>query len=181
MELVGLKEALDNIGKLKKEFKSTSDNPLHQLMLDISNRIVKTMQEQLKKPNSILSQSITHSPIVIDETGNISINIQANEYWDFVNQGVNGWQQNQGSEYTFKDTFPSYKMQESIQDWEGRNGIGDADDFKSISIGIAIIVKKFGIKPTHFVDVVLSDSFINEIAREVSEQSGKFVSLKINN
>lgn len=179
MELVGLKEALENIGKLKEEFKSTANNPLHQLIIDISNRIVSTMQKQLKKPDSILSQSIGHSPIIIENNGNISIEITANEYWDFVNSGVNGLKANFGSQYSFKTPYPNKKMAESIQGWMGQRGISNGADFRSASYGIATSVKKYGIKPTHFVDVVLSDSFINEISEQVSEQAGKLVSLTI--
>jgi hypothetical protein len=188
MELVGLKEALADIGKIKKSFKMTSNNPIEQLILDIANRIIKEMQEGLKMQGSSLSQSI--KPLaVVQEGGKISINIEANHYWDFVNQGVNGFRRVNGfqvafgSPYYFKNLYPSRKMVESFEEGSTRKGVMDAYSDKkntlSAAWGAAINTKKFGIKPTHFVDKVLSENFINEIAALISKETGKLIFLNI--
>lgn len=179
-KIEGIKEALDLIGNIKESFKRTTDNKLHELMLFISKKITDELKLELAKTTnkeSILSQSI--EPLIVEEGNNISVHITANDYWKFVEEGVNGWEGNVGSPYTFKEQFPSFKMQKSIQTWMGRNGISDVDELEQAALGTAIVVKRWGLKPKHFIRNVLDESFIKEIEKMVSDEMGNIVYLSI--
>ena len=175
-----LKDLIGDIGRVKEELKAPN-NPLDEYMLHLGMQIVSQLKQSLRESgidqNSLLSQSV-NSTIVNDDNG-ITLTITADDYWKFVNDGVNGIRRNVGSEMSFKTPYPSKKMAKSIQGWASRKSIGSAKDVKSISYAIATKVKREGIDPTYFVDKVLTEDFISIIEKELASEFKKTLTLTI--
>ena len=183
MKLTGMQEALSKIGSIKKVVSKEANSPLQILVSNIAMQLVSQFKSSLIQggvdANSVLAQSI--APTIITEGDKIRIQITSEDYWDYVNSGVDGITVKHGSPYSFKTRFPNKKMAESIQGWMGNKGISDASNYKSISYAIATKLKVKGIEPNHFVDKVLTPEFIQEISLSLAEELGKEVLISINN
>ena len=171
-----------NIGGLKDDVSKPFDSPLKVYLSTLATQIVSQLKQSLRDAgvdqNSILSQSI--APEIREENNMIVVEISANDYWDFINSGVNGIQVNHAAPYSFKTPYPNRKMAESIQGWMSARSIGTSNNYKSISYAIATKLKVKGIEPNHFVDNVLTDEFIENISLSLSEEFGKQIKLTIN-
>ena len=170
------------IGQLKEDVSKPFDSPLKVYLSTLATQIVSQLKQSLRDAgvdqNSILSQSI--APEIREENNMIVVEISANDYWDFINSGVNGIQVNHAAPYSFRTPYANKKMAESIQGWMSARSIGTSNNYKSISYAIATKLKIKGIEPNHFVDNVLTDEFINEISLSLSEEFGKQIKLTIN-
>ena len=115
-----------------------------------------------------LAESI--KPSEVQKNGSVfSITISANEYASYVDEGVNGWAQDRGSKFQFKTkgVNPDGEMVKSIKKYltsekkmstvplqpvnnreRKRASIRDATTSRAISA--AYMIKRMGIKPTHF-------------------------------
>lgn len=177
-----LKEMIGGLGKLQEELKGVN-SPFEQFLVNLGQQITSQLKQSLRNEgidqNSLLSQSI--APEIISDENGVTLKITANNYWKFVNDGVNGVLRNVSGKYNFKTPFPNRKMAASIQDYMGRRGISDAANFKSVSYAIATKVKKYGIEPTHFVDKVMTDEFINTISTQLADEFEKQITIKLTN
>jgi len=175
-----IKEQIASLGKKIDSFKKPS-NPLEMLMITIGQQITSQLKQALSESGIELSSNLSQSiaPNVVTNGSNIELTITAEEYWEFVNSGVNGVFQNVGGAFSFKTDKPNKKMATSIQGWMSRKGIANAQTFKSISYAIATKVKQEGINPTHFVDKVMSVDFINSISESLSNEMEKQIILNI--
>jgi hypothetical protein len=187
LEVTGFEGAFDKIGKLKEELKPVPDSPLYRYLFTVATQIVSQLKESARQQmggGTILEQSIGQGPepLVQVEGNDVKITITANEYWKFVNDGVNGVLSNVGSPHSFRTLFPNRKMAESLQRGMSMKGLSlpqGFKDYESYSYASAVKLKKEGIKPNHFVDNVLTPEFLQFITKELSNELGKIVSLAI--
>ena len=151
------------------------------------------MKKKLADKGRVASGSLGQSiaPSIFQEDGNLILEIEMNNYWDFINQGVNGTQQNWGSEYMFRplaktpsagaDTF-----KESILDWMTFKGIDSLswqdkegefvtkflvteEDYQQAAFVIMRAVKKKGIEPSFFVDEVINEEAFEHLEIDIQE------------
>lgn len=178
------RELIEGIGRTQDELKSAS-SPIEEYLTTVAAQIVSQLKQSLRDAgvdqNSLLSQSIGGGDVPLVETTDkgTTITVSANDYWKYINDGVNGVNRNVGGAYSFKTLKPSIQMAKSIEGWAGRRSIGNSSNIKSISYAIATKVKRDGISPTHFVDKVITDEFINEISDRLSEEFGKKLILNL--
>ena len=185
MQVTGFEGIFDKIGKAKEDLKPIPNTPLFNYLTTVATQIVsqlKTSARNQMGSNTILEQSIGGGgvPLVTVEGNNVKIEITANEYWKYVNDGVNGVLTNRGSEYSFRTLFPSRAMVDSLQRGARFKGLSlpqGFKDYESYSYASAIKLKKEGIKPNHFVDNVLTPEFLEFIQKELAEELGKIVTL----
>lgn len=185
--------ALAAIGKIKDVVSKKAESPLQILATNIAMQIISRLKqsgiEQGLSTNAILLQSI--APTITETNTGVTINISANEYWDFVNSGVDGYDQSagatpnykEGKVQKFKSPFPNRKMAKNLQNGMAAKGLSlppGFKDFESYSYAAATKVKIEGIKPNHFADKVLTPEFINEISLSLAEELGKKVLFTIN-
>ena len=115
-----------------------------------------------------LADSIKASEV--QKNGSVfSINIYAKEYASYLDEGVNGWAQNRGSKFQFKTkgVNPDGEMVKSIKEYLTREKKKAAVPLKPVTnrerkrqsirdttteraISAAYMIKRMGIKPTHF-------------------------------
>ena len=121
--------------------------------------------------------------------------IKAPPEWKFINYGVNGLLQPQGSKYSFRKKGISNEGQRRFRQWmRSRQIIPDArnpylqklynknkeEALDKLARFILIpSVKKKGIKPTPFVSEVITPSYISKFRKEAVRQFGKDISIII--
>jgi hypothetical protein len=153
-------------------------------------KLKRGLNDKGRKSSGALEASIAPQPVRVEE-GNLIISIEMEDYWDFVNQGVNGTETGWGSEYLFRPIAqtpsgnpPTFK--DSIQDWMAFQGIKqlswvDKDgeyktknlttdkDFEQAAFAIMQGIKKNGIEPSFFVDDALNEETITGLTEGLAD------------
>ena len=90
----------------------------------------------------------------------VTINLQW--YWKIIEEGVNGWQTNQGSPYSFKTKIPGEKMVNAIEKWIQikkilpRDKKGRFIPRRNAAFAFSKSILKKGLKPKHILRNVLN-------------------------
>jgi len=182
----GFSEALAKIGKIKEVVSTEAGSPLEKLVLKLGQDIIDKLKASGvasgMSPNSLLIASIGAGDFISVNGNKMNITISANEYWDFVNSGVNGTVRGVGGKYNFKTPYPNKKMAASLKNGMASKGLSLPPGFKdydSYSYAAATNIKKYGIKPNHFADFITSKAFIEKISLNLAQQLGREIVLKI--
>lgn len=133
-----------------------------KFILNVGNKVTADLREYIQKNASntgALAQSVVYFP-----TGTLSFEIQADFYYKFVDEGVNGIASNVGSQYSFKTPFVSYNMAKAIQEWKGLE--------MSHAFAVASNIKQRGLKPKNITDTVINDKVLEMIAKDLAEATG---------
>ncbi len=176
-------EYLKQLGKAREDVKTVADTAVGKIAQAFAQQAVDQKKDEVptSQPGTgALKQSIGVQFKAEDKV--LSIEFLAEDYWDFVNSGVDGVQEGSGSiinqfgdTYSFKTLNPSKKMVDafagegSMQNWLAAKGItsltfgGETHqlttdaDFRGAAYVFARAVKRHGIKPTPFVNNALSE------------------------
>jgi len=73
------------------------------------------------------------------------------DYWEFVDKGVNGLKKRVGSKFTFKYANPSRKHVKALEKWGRMRGIP-----KDKAYAVGVKVKRDGIAPTQFYSLTVN-------------------------
>lgn len=133
-----------------------------KFILDVGNKVTSDLRKYIEehaKNTGALAQSVVYFP-----TGALSFEIQADDYYKFVDEGVNGIATNHSSQFSFKTPFVSYNMAKAIQEWKGIE--------MSHAFAIATNIKQRGLKPKHITDNVINDKVLEMIAKDLTEITG---------
>lgn len=172
---------LRQLGKAADELQTVGKSPLGEVARLFAQEAVDQMKTEVPKGNGSLAASLTFE--FEQSEGQILIKFLADDYWDFVNSGVNGTKQSSGAitnqfgdTYQFRTSNPSPSMVEAfggganygkngeqgnMQNWMASKGlIAENGDYNSLAFAIAKSVKQKGIKPTPFIDNALSENKI---------------------
>lgn len=187
------------LGILRENLRSLRTEPItpvERILAAWTALTIRDMKQGLRskgrRSSGALEASIAPRPITTDDQGNLFVEIEMEDYWDFINQGVNGIRMDWGSEYLYRKTAntPSsggLTFPQSIQRWIAEQGIqslswtdkntGEVvtkflkteEDFIQASFVIMRGVKKHGIEPSFFVDNALTDDSLDELADGIAE------------
>ena len=184
---------LNNIGRARDFFDTNKETGLMTVMKSFATMQIELSKEALTQGNppheaaGSLAQSIGFN-INIGET--ISLDFLMNDYWDFINSGVNGVQNSFGAPYSFQSLNPSPEMVDaflgvsSLDGWIRAKGIQDLvyinkdgeqvvnelvtdQDFKQAAYVFARGVKKKGIIGNHFIDNVFNEDALEKFELEI--------------
>jgi hypothetical protein len=174
---------LKTLGKAADELKTVGKSPLGEVARLYAKEAVDQMKTEVPKGNGSLAASLTFE--FEQSEGQILIKFLADDYWDFVNSGVDGTNQSSGAiinqfgdTYKFQTSTPSPSMVEAfggganygkngeqgnMQNWMASKGlIAENGDYNSLAFAIAKSVKQKGIKSTPFMNNALSENKIQE-------------------
>jgi len=104
----------------------------------------------------------------------VLVQVIAEDYWDFINQGVNGTVNNFGSPYSFRNLGVGMKMHQAFKEFIQVRGIQPREpemDYDQLAYVLARSVKKKGIRKTPFMD----EGFGDEAIRDLADRLGKTV------
>jgi hypothetical protein len=163
---------LDSLGGDKEDFQ-----PKESLstLLKLGAGLVEKAQDNLIKSNSIAKGELSASLTVeepIQEGKRIRVDVSMLKYGLYINGGVKGTKSGSG-EFSFKTSFPSKKMVDSIREWIKQAGLKSTNVKKSISkyekknkslaeldsaYAVARSIKMHGIKRTGFLSKAISET-----------------------
>lgn len=182
-------EYLKQIGKAKDQVKTESDNPLINFLMKWSQSTVDQMKKDVPKASGSLASSIGFK--FGNEDGVLTIDFTADDYWDFVNSGVDGFNQSAGAienkfgnTYSFKSAVPSRSMVDSFmgqgkQNWLASKGVKSLTyggetyqlvtdaDYRAAAYVFARAVKRHGIKPSNFVGKSFNEETIRDLENKL--------------
>jgi|LakMenEpi03Aug12_release.lakeMendotaPanAssembly.Ray.scaffolds.fasta_scaffold03773_34 hypothetical protein len=139
-----------------------------KFILNVGNKVTADLREYIQQNASntgALAQSVVYFP-----TGALSFEIQADDYYKFVDQGVNGIAVNHASAFSFQYPGVSYNMAKAIQEWKGLE--------MSHAFAIASNIKQRGLKPKNITDTVINDEVLDMIAKDLAEVTGLTFEIK---
>jgi len=139
-----------------------------KFILTVGNKVTADLREYILANASntgALAQSVVYFP-----TGTLSFDIQADTYYKFVDEGVNGLKVNHSSQYSFKYPGVSYNMAKAIQEWKGLE--------MSHAFAVASNIKQRGLKPKNITENVINDKVLDMIAKDLAEITGLTFEIK---
>lgn len=149
-----------------------------KLILEIANDVTGQLREYTLKHarnSGALASSIAYFP-----TGVMSFEVKADDYYNFIDQGVNALPSQegfsyrrprvQGSPYSFRIDGVGGKMFEAIRKWKGFN--------VAQTYATAYSIKRHGIAPRNITDNVINDELLNKIMQDLLDLTGLQFSVK---
>lgn len=140
-----------------------------RFLIEISNQLATEFRDYTKKvANNTggLAASIIPVP-----TGQLSFRLEADDYYPFVDQGVNAvGSNNYGSQFSFNYPGVSHNMATAISQWKGLE--------MSHAYAVASNIKQRGLKPKRITDNVITDEVLTKIANDLAEITGLMFEIK---
>jgi len=170
-----------NFGRSEDILKNTSDNPMTELLLKLTNELIADWRKQLINDKSYatgdLAQSLrpaTIKPDLIETAGA--------PHWKYINYGVNGIKVNRGAPTHGKAPKGNLSFYDAIYKWIGDKGIVPKEkDLTREQLAGMIVnsVRMKGIEATHFFDKVLTEQRVDEMSQRVSDLVGQAIRIVI--
>jgi len=165
-------EYLQTLGRARQSLKTIASTPIGTVLSSFAQHQIDSMKSiQKRYATGSLNQSLSFQ-FGKDEDG-ISVEFLANDYWDFINSGVNGLMNNYGSPYSFAQYAKSVSsdglnFKESIGLWIQSKGIyAEDENYDGLAYVIMRAVKEKGIKPNHFLDDTFSDEALEQLEENI--------------
>ena len=175
-----------DFGRAEDILKNTSDSPMTNLLLELTNELIADWRKQLETPNSKghkpyatgkLAQSL--EPLKLSEN---LIATTAENHWKYINYGVNGVMVNRGAPTHGKAPKGNLSFYQAIYKWIGDKGIVPKDKGmtrEQLAGMIVNSVRMKGIEATHFFDKVLTEQRVDEMSQRVSDLVGAAIRIVI--
>jgi hypothetical protein len=163
---------LDLLAEDKNNFSEAKFDSVADTLGYLAVKYIDTLRTQIDKKDIVSSGKLadTMKPTEVELNGAVyTVGILAKDYASYEDEGVDGWAKSQGSRFKFKTkgVNPQGEMVKSIKDWlsrEGasarnvkvgissreRKGMKVQDATTKAAVTTAYMVKKYGIKPSHF-------------------------------
>lgn len=163
-----------NFGRSEDILKNTSDNPMTELLLKLTNELIEDWRKQLINDKSYATGDLAQSlrPAVIKPD---SIETAGAPHWKYINYGVNGIKVNRGAPTHGRAPKGDLSFYEAIYKWIGDKGIVPKEDGitrEQLAGMIVNSVRMKGIEATHFFDKVLTEQRVDEMSQRVSDLVG---------
>ena len=103
------------------------NDKLAEVLLMWSQQLVDDMVTDLKSKQITkrdqLAISIQKNNDIQVSVNGVSFTLMMEDYWDYVDKGVSGWNNKRNTPFAFKSRYPGKKMIKSISDWITDSGI----------------------------------------------------------
>jgi len=169
---------LDDIGSIRETVRSESKSFIEKIAGEFAQLSIDQMREDVQKASGTMAQSIDFD--IVKDKQKFTITFYADDYWDYLNSGVNGVNQSAGAiensfgeVYSFKTLNPSPSMVEAfggganygkngeqgdMQNWMASSGIVAANgDYNALAYLLARATKRTGIEPSEFINNAISE------------------------
>lgn len=153
---------LDSLGQDKDAIKM---NKVAKVLIELAGGVMEDAANNLNTSNSVNSGRLIsemEQEITADQRFLETV-VKMLDYGKFIDEGVNGTQNNRGSRFGFKNNFVGRKMRLAIKKWAVRENLS-AGTFKrkigketksgtpeDMAYAIALAIKKNGINKTEFM------------------------------
>ena len=138
-------------------------NAYDRFIIELSNRLAQEFRDYTKKVaqnTGALAASIIPVP-----KGELSFTLEAEDYFPFVDEGVNAvGTNNHGSRFSFNYPGVSHNMATAISQWKGLD--------MSHAYAVASNIKQRGLTPKRITENVINDDVLERIGRDLAELTG---------
>jgi hypothetical protein len=138
-------------------------NAYDRFIIGLSNQLAEEFRDYTKRVaqnTGALAASIIPVP-----TGQLSFRLEAEDYFPFVDEGVNAvGTNNYGSQFSFNYPGVSHNMATAISQWKGLD--------MSHAYAVASNIKQRGLKPKRITDNVINDQVLEKIGNDLAELTG---------
>jgi hypothetical protein len=138
-------------------------NAYDRFIIELSNQLATEFRDYTKKVaqnTGALAASIIPVP-----TGQLSFRLEAEDYFPFVDEGVNAvGTNNYGSQFSFNYPGVSHNMATAISQWKGLD--------MSHAYAVASNIKQRGLRPKNITENVINDQVLDRIANDLAELTG---------
>ena len=138
-------------------------NAYDRFIIELSNQLATEFRDYTKKVaqnTGALAASIIPVP-----TGQLSFRLEAEDYFPFVDEGVNAvGTNNYGSQFSFNYPGVSHNMATAISQWKGLD--------MSDAYAVASNIKQRGLQPKRITENVINDQVLDRIANDLAELTG---------
>lgn len=156
-----------DFGEAEAILSNKSDNPLAQLLLDLTNELINDLREELNKHRATgnLQQSI-----IPTQLNPAQIEVTAPYYWKYLNYGVNGIKVQRGAPYHGKAPKTEKTFYQAIKKWLYDKGITPPEGITREQYAgmIKNSIRMKGIEATHFYDKVVTPERVEEMSKPIS-------------
>lgn len=174
-----------NLGTSKAVIEGQPNSPLGALLTTLANDVTKQLTESIDKhgisASSNLRQSIKPQSVKLDGDV-VSVSIEADFYWKYVNYGVNGTEVSHGAPAWGHEKNNTKSFNASIQEWVRNRGIVAPEQFGSYeSFAFAIMqnIKKKGQKPRPFFTDVVNKDLVEYLRKPIEKLFKKSMTVVI--
>lgn len=163
---------------LRENLRAKAGTKVEQTILDwlIERRDVarEKLGSEGREGSGALATSIGWKPLDVS-SDKVLVEVIAEDYWDFINQGVNGTTTVfSDTPYSFRTLGVGDKMKQSFVKFIQVNGITPREpemDYDQLAYILARSVKRKGIRKTPFMD----EAFSPEAIKDLGQRLGKTV------
>ena len=162
---------------------------IEKVLTTFMQGVVKRSTQNLDQEGSNASASLRQSIIILPVQAygkTYEIALQMNDYWKYVNEGVQGWQSSKAPNSPFRYKRGKMPPRTSIAEWITNKGINPGGKRgerliprDSLAFLIARKIGREGTKPTKFLDKALPEPLIKALTNEVAEAIGRQISISI--
>lgn len=173
-----------NLGSSKAILKNTAGNPMSVLLQQLTQDVIDDLRKAIAARDIDASRNLSQSIKPTKATYNgkaVSVGLEMDFYWKYVNYGVNGTEVSHGAPNWGKAPSSGISFHDSIKNWVAQKGIGLPEQFKtydSFAWAVQNSVVKKGQKAKPFFEDVINDQLINVLKKPIQKLLGK--SIKIN-
>lgn len=180
-------DAIKDLGQAKSVLENLPKNPLQMLLQNQLNTVVEQLRNSVAKKDFDASGDLRKSFVTTKpnfKNGTLEIGVEANYYYKFLDQGVNGSKINRGAPKHEKEPKRDKSFKQHIDEWIKFRGIKPKgkiykSSYKSLNFLIRRSIVENGKEPTHFVAEVVNDKLINNMSQEISNLVGRAIEVKI--
>ena len=147
-------------------------NAYERFMVELSKQITKELKEYIQK-NAFNKGGLFQSVIPVP-TGAMSFEIQADQYFKFIDEGVNPiGKKTFQTPYAFRSPFVSANHAAALKEWKGY-------DTKRAYASAYVTKHKYGIKPRSILNNVLTEDVLTRIGNDLEQLTGLMFDVKFN-
>lgn len=161
---------------------------LQEFINDVKDKLLKSMEGYDISASNNLKQSVL--PTNINLKGDVlSIGVEADFYWKYVNYGVNGWRTSQGAPAWGNTGGTKEQFKESIGSWIRDNGMtlsswnskgsSSIKTYDQLENTLMYLIARDGQKARPFFTDVVNEQLINELQGDLSVLLEKIIEIKI--
>lgn len=151
-----------DLGISAEEASKSPMTAYEKFITETSKKLAEEFREYIGK---VAKNTGTLQTIIPVPTGQLSFRLEAEDYYSYVDEGVNAvGTNNYGSRFSFNYPGVSHNMATAISQWKGLD--------MSHAYAVASNIKQRGIEPKRITDNVITDNVLERIGRDLAELTG---------
>lgn len=178
---------IKNLGQAKSVLDNLPRNPLQLLLEDQMNEVIDALRNSVAKHDLDASGDLKSSFVTTKPNfskGTLEIGVEANYYYKFLDQGVNGAKINRGAPNWGSQTYGSISFRQAIDDWIRFRGITPKgkiyrSSYDSLNFLVRRSIVEKGKEPTFFVAEAINNRMIENMSTEITNLVGRSIEVLI--